>query len=233
MSESMKDYSNELEQSYSYMGDGVHNTDELLVWQKASELLDSKEPVTVTVTEVKKGGVIVDFEGVNGFVPISRISTERIDDLNPYLYKELTVQVIEVDMDSDKLVMSARELLKAKEAEEIRKKIQQVSVGMIVEGVVESLKDYGAFVRLDNGLSGLVHISQISDKRIKHPGVILTVGQEVQTKVIDVKDGKISLSIKALVESTEIEDQNEDYEIPVSESIGTSLASLLSGLNLS
>lgn len=233
MSESMKDYSNELEQSYSYMGDGVHNTDELLVWQKASELLESKEPVTVTVTEVKKGGVIVDFEGVNGFVPISRISTERIDDLKPYLYKELTVQVIEVDMDSDKLVMSARELLKAKEAEEIRKKIQQVSVGMIVEGVVESLKDYGAFVRLDNGLSGLVHISQISDKRIKHPGVILTVGQEVQTKVIDVKDGKISLSIKALAESTEIEDQNEDYEIPPSESIGTSLASLLSGLNLS
>ena len=229
MSESMNDYLEDLEKSYSLMGDGVHNTDELLVWQKANELLESKEPVTLTVTEVRKGGVIVDFEGVNGFIPISRISTERIDDLKPYLYQEITAQVIEVNMDEDKLVLSARELLKAKEAEENRKKIQTVNVGMVIEGTVESLKDYGAFVRLDNGLSGLIHISQITEKRIKHPKVALSIGQDVTVKVIDVKDGKISLSMKALIEEAAEDEVEEVVELPESESIGTSMASLLSG----
>lgn len=229
MSESMNDYLEDLEKSYSLMGDGVHNTDELLVWQKANELLESKEPVTLTVTEVRKGGVIVDFEGVDGFIPISRISTERIDDLKPYLYQEITAQVIEVNMDEDKLVLSARELLKAKEAEENRKKIQTVNVGMVIEGTVESLKDYGAFVRLDNGLSGLIHISQITEKRIKHPKVALSIGQDVTVKVIDVKDGKISLSMKALIEEAAEDEVEEVVELPESESIGTSMASLLSG----
>ncbi len=232
MEESMNDYLDELEKSYSLMGDGVHSTDELLVWKKAQELLESKEPVTLTITEVKNGGVTVDFDGVNGFIPISRISTERIDDLKPYLYQEITVQVIEVDMEADKLVFSARELLMAKQAEENRKKMQTIATGMVLEGTVESLKDYGAFVRLENGLSGLVHISQISEKRIKHPRVALKEGQDVTVKVIDVKDGKISLSIKALLEEADAEEDSEPIELPESESVGTSMASLLSGLKI-
>lgn len=231
MSESMNDYLDELEKSYSYMGDGVHSTDELLVWQKANELLESKEPVTLTVTEVKNGGLIVDFEGIEGFIPISRVSTEKIDNLKPYLYEEITVQVIEVNMDEDKLIFSARELLKEKEAEENRKKVQTIAPGMILEGCVESIKEYGAFIRLDNGLSGLVHISQICDKRIKHPSVVLKLGEDVTVKVIEIKDGKISLSIKAL-NDTEKEEEMEEIKLPESESIGTSMASLLSGLNL-
>lgn len=228
MPESMNDYLDELENSYKYMGDGVHNTDELLVWDKAKELLESKEPVTLTITDVKKGGVVVDFEGVNGFIPISHITTERIEDLNPFLYQEITVQVFEVNMDEDKLIFSARELLKEKEAEEQRKKIQTVNVGMIIDGTVETLKDYGAFVRLENGISGLLHISQISEKRIKHPGVALKPGQEIKVKIIDVKDGKVSLSMKALNE--EPDDTEEDsIVLPESESIGTSMASLLKG----
>jgi len=233
MSESMNDYLDELEKSYSYMGDGVHNTDELLVWNKAKELLESKEAVTLTITEIKKGGVIVDFEGVNGFIPISRISNDRVENLKPYLYQEITVQVIEVNMEEDKLVFSAKELLKAKEAEENRKKAQAVTPGMILEGTVESLKEYGAFIRLENGLSGLVHISQISEKRIKHPGVALKLGQDVNVKVLEIKDGKISLSIKALNESSEEEEETEAIKLPESESIGTSMASLLSGFKFS
>ena len=230
MSESMNDFKDELEKSYGYMGDGIHNTDELLVWQKAEELLESKEPVTLTITEVKDAGAIVDFEGVRGFIPISRISNERVENLKPYLFQEITVQAIEVNMDEDKLVFSARELLKEKAEQEQRKKVQAISVGMIMEGTVESLKEYGAFVRLENGLSGLVHISQISDKRIKHPGVVLEVGQDVSVKVIDIKDGKISLSIKALNETSEEENTEENVEIPECEEIGTSMASLLKGL---
>lgn len=230
MSESMNDFKKELEQSYSLMGDGVHNTDELLSWQKARELLESKEPVTLTITEVNKGGAVVDFENIKGFIPISGISLERIDNLKPYLFSEITVQAIEVNMDEDKLVFSAKDLLRAKAKEENLKKAKNVSVGTILTGSVESIKDYGAFIRLENGLSGLVHISQISDKRINHPGKVLSIGQEVTVKVIDVKEGKISLSIKALTETTEDEvTEAEDYVLPESESIGTSFGDLLKG----
>lgn len=231
MSESMNDYLDELEKSYSMMGDGVHDTDELLAWEKAKGLLESKEAITLTVIDTTKGGLVVEFEGIRGFIPISRISNERIDDLKPYLYQEITVQVIEVDMDEDKLVFSARELLKEK-AEDIKKqKLQEISVGMVMDGTVDSIKDYGAFVSLEGGLSGLVHISQISHNRIKHPGVVLKEGQEVKVKVIDIKDGKISLSIKALIDDAiEAEEKElEEIEIPESESIGTSMADLLSG----
>lgn len=231
MSESMNDYLDELEKSYSMMGDGVHDTDELLAWEKAKELLESKEAITLTAIDTTKGGLVVEFEGIRGFIPISRISNERIDDLKPYLYQEITVQVIEVDMDEDKLVFSARELLKEK-AEDIKKqKLQEISVGMVMDGTVDSIKDYGAFVSLEGGLSGLVHISQISHNRIKHPGVVLKEGQEVKVKVIDIKDGKISLSIKALIDDAiEAEEKElEEIEIPESESIGTSMADLLSG----
>ena len=230
MNESMNDYLEELEKSYNLMGDGVHNTDELLSWQKAQELLESKEPVTLTITDVNKGGAVVDFENIKGFIPISGISLSRIDNLKPYLFSEITVQAIEVNMEEDKLVFSARELLKNQAKEEELKKAKEITVGSILEGTVESLKDYGAFVRLENGLSGLVHISQICDKRIKHPRKVLSVGQDINVKVIDVKDGKISLSIKALEEHAEEEAvEKEDYVLPESETIGTSMAALLKG----
>jgi len=230
MNESMNDFREELEKSYSLMGDGVHNTDELLSWQKAQELLESKEPVTLTITEVNKGGAVVDFENIKGFIPISGISLNRIDNLKPFLFSEITVQAIEINMDEDKLVFSARELLKNQAKEESLKKAKEISVGTVLAGTVESLKDYGAFIRLENGLSGLVHISQISEKRIKHPGKILSVGQEVDVKVIDVKDGKLSLSIKALTEPEQEEVvEEDDYILPESESVGTSMADLLKG----
>ena len=231
MSESMNDYLDELEKSYSMMGDGVHDTDELLAWEKAKELLESKEAITLTAIDTTKGGLVVEFEGIRGFIPISRLSLEHIDDVKPFINQDITVQVIEVDMDEDKLVFSARELLKEK-AEDIKKqKLQEISVGMVMDGTVDSIKDYGAFVSLEGGLSGLVHISQISHNRIKHPGVVLKEGQEVKVKVIDIKDGKISLSIKALIDDAiEAEEKElEEIEIPESESIGTSMADLLSG----
>ena len=99
-----------------------------------------------------------------------------------------------------------------------------------MEGSVESLQSYGAFVKLNNGLSGLVHISQISDKRIKSPSDVLHVGDSVNVKVIGVKDGKISLSIKALIEPEE--EVVEEVEIPESEEIGTSLGDLFKNIKL-
>ena len=230
----MKDYEEMLEESYSLMGDGVHDTDSLLAWKRAQELKDSQEIITVTVTGIVKGGVVADFEGIRAFIPASRLSTERIEDCNPFLGRELEVRVFEADIDQDKLVLSAREILKEKQEISRKKKLSDVKVGQVFHGTVATIKDYGAFIDLPDGLSGLVHVSQISHERIKHPGVVLKEGQEVDVKVIEIKDGKLSLSIKALLENPE-EPAPADEEIPIPESqdIGTSLGDLLKGFKLS
>ena len=233
MAESMKDYEEMLEQSYSFMGDGVHDTDTLLAWKKAEELKESQENIMVTVSETVKGGVVADFDGIRAFIPISRLSLERIESCEPFLGKELEVRVIEADMEADKLILSAKEILKERQELSKKKKLSDIREGQVFHGVVATIKDYGAFVDIGDGLSGLVHISQISHNRIKHPGVVLEEGQEVDVKVIGIKDGKISLSIKALLE--QVDDQaaeEEEIVLPKSESIGTSLGDILDGLNL-
>ena len=106
-----------------------------------------------------------------------------------------------------------------------------MKVGTVLKGTVETLQNYGAFVKLENGLSGLVHVSQISQKRIKMPSDVLTVGDEVEVKVIGIKDGKISLSMKALEEAIQ-EEEEVKVEIPKSEDIGTSLGDLFKNIQL-
>ena len=233
MEETMKDYEEMLEESYSLMGDGVHDTDSLLAWKKAKELKESKENITVKIIGIVKGGVVADFEGIRAFIPASRLSLERVDDCNPFLEKEIEVRVFEADMDEDKLILSAREILKEQQEINRKKKISDVRVGQVFHGVVATIKEYGAFVDIGDDLSGLVHISQISHERIKHPGVVLKEGQEVDVKVIEIKDGKISLSIKALLENpNEPAPENDKVDIPKSEEIGTSLGDLLKGFKL-
>ena len=101
-----------------------------------------------------------------------------------------------------------------------------------MEGKVESLQSYGAFIDLGDGMSGLVHVSQISDKRIKHPSAVLAVGDPVTVKVIAIKDGKLSLSMKALMEPAAEEVPEDHVEIPKSEAIGTTLGDLFKNLKL-
>ena len=231
MSESMKDFESMLEESYSMMGDGVHDTDALLAWKKAEELKESQENITVTVTEVVKGGVVADFEGIRAFIPISKLTLERIDNCNSFLDQELEVRVFEAEMDDEKLILSAKEILRERQEDSKKKKMSDITVGQILHGTVATIKDYGAFIDLGDGLSGLVHISQIAHKRIKHPGVVLKEGQEVDVKVIEIKDGKLSLSIKALLEESDEESFDaSEVNIPESEDIGTSLGDLLDGL---
>ncbi len=233
MAETMKDYEDMLEESYSLMGDGEHDTDQLIAWRKAKELKDSQENITVTVTGIVKGGVVADFEGMRAFIPVSRLSLEHVDDCNPFLGKTLEVRVFEADMEKDKLVLSAKEILKEQKDAARKKKLSDVKIGQVFHGTVATIKDYGAFIDIGDGMSGLVHVSQIAHERIKHPGVVLTEGQEVDVKVIDIKDGKISLSIKALLENPEEpEESADDFKLPESGSIGTSLADLLKDIKL-
>ena len=178
-------------------------------------------------------GVVAYVEGVRGFIPASKLALTYVEDTNEYLNKPLKVQVIDVDQANGKLILSAKELLREQAEEERKNKISNVQVGLVTEGVVESLQPYGAFVDLGNGLSGLVHISQICEKRIKKPSEALAVGDRVKVKVTAVKDGKLSLSIKEATDMMAKEIEEEVIELPDSkEEASTSLGALFANLKL-
>ena len=229
--ETMNDLGQELEKSYEVMGDGEKGTDELIAWNKVKEYLESKETLEVEISGVVKKGVIAQVQGLRGFIPGSRLSLQRVDDLNDWLGKQIRVRVITVEPENNKLVLSAREILREERDEAKKAKIANVKEGEVFTGKVESIQDYGVFVDIGDGLSGLVHISQISLERVKHPSDVLSVGQEVNVKVIGKKDGKISLSIKALLQQKKTERETK-VVIPKAESIGTSMGDLLKDIKL-
>ncbi|OUO77420.1 hypothetical protein B5F53_13660 [Blautia sp. An249] len=206
--------------------------DDVLAWDKLKDLQENETVLDVVIKGIVKSGVIAYVEGVRGFIPASRLSLSYVEELEDYLNKNIRVQVLEVDKDKKKLILSARELLLEKEKEEQRKKISNLETGLVTEGTVETLQPYGAFVNLGNGLSGLVHISQISQKRIKKPSEVLSVGDKVKVQITAIKDGKISLSMKALEDVTAKEIEEEVFELPETEEATTSLGSLFANIKL-
>lgn len=223
--ETMEDYMKEIDASFSDFRD-----DDMLIWDKLEQMKEDKTEFEVSVEGIVKGGAIAYVEGIRAFIPVSKLALNYVENPEDYLKKTITVRVFEVDEQENRLVLSAKEILKEKADAEKRSKIDDIKVGSIVEGTVESLQTYGAFIDLGNGISGLVHISQISDKRIKSPKDVLAVGDTVSVKVIGIKDGKISLSMKALIEPEE--EVVEKVEIPKAEEIGTSLGDLFKNIQL-
>ena len=206
---------------------------DVLAWDKLKELKQTGEAIDVVVKGIVNSGVVAYVEGVRGFIPASKLALTYVEDTNEYLNKPLKVQVIDVDKANGKLILSAKELLREQAEEERKNKISNVQVGLVTEGVVESLQPYGAFVDLGNGLSGLVHISQICEKRIKKPSEALAVGDRVKVKVTAVKDGKLSLSIKEATDMMAKEIEEEVIELPDSkEEASTSLGALFANLKL-
>lgn len=221
----------ELEKEPETMADLEEHFDDANPWNVVTSYMEKGTILPVKVEGIVNGGAIAMVEGLRGFIPASRLSLSYIEDLETYLLKDIEVKVIDVNQANNRLVLSAREILKEKEEKEKAAKIAAIQVGSIMTGTVESLQNYGAFVRLEDGVSGLVHVSQISQKRIKFPKDVLEKGQEVTVKVIGIKDGKISLSMKALEEEKE-EEEAVKVEIPKAENIGTSLGDLFKNLKL-
>ncbi len=205
---------------------------DVLAWEKLQELMDNETILTVKITGVVNAGVVAYVEGIRGFIPASKLSLNYVEDLNPWLFQEIRVRIITVDGANKKLVLSAKEILAAEAAKERGAKISSVPIGLVTEGTVESLQNYGAFINLGDGLSGLVHISQISSKRIKSPAAVLHVGDKVKVKVTDIKDGKISLSMKALEDVMAEKIEEETFDLPASETISTNLGSLFANIKL-
>lgn len=203
---------------------------EVLAWDKLKQYMAEGTNLTVKVSGIVNAGVVVYVEGIRGFVPASKLDLQYVEDLNEWLGKEIQVRVITADEANQRLVLSAKEILREQAAQSRKNLVSSVEIGLVTEGSVDSIQPYGAFVKLGNGLSGLVHISQISEKRIKSPSAVLKVGDTVKVKVIDVKDGKLSLSMKAVNDVAAEEIQEETFELPETEGLSTTLGSLFKNL---
>jgi len=195
--ETMADYAAELEAS---LKKGPPEDDP--VWDKFATMMADKTIFTVKVDSVVKAGVVAYVDGIRAFIPASKLSNHYVEDLEPFKGQDLDVVIITAEKAGKKLVLSAREAMREKNKADKEAKINSMEVGAVLEGTVDSLMDYGAFILLDNGLSGLLHVSQISRKRVEKPADVLKKGDKITVKIIAIKDGKISLSKKALEEPT-------------------------------
>ncbi len=203
----------------------------VLAWDVLKQLKEDKKEIPVKITQTVKGGAVAYVEGIRGFIPASQLDISYVEDIDSFQGKKLTVRVTEVDQGKQKLILSAKEILKEKLKEEHDHKIAMLIPGTITDGTVESLQTFGAFVDIGDGLSGLVHISQIAEFRIKKPSEVLKVGDKVRVKILNTNDGKISLSIKAAAEEEgHSEEASREAEMYSSnETIGTGLGDLLKG----
>lgn len=212
----------------------LKEANELSAWEHVKQLQVEESIVSVKVKEVVNGGVIGYLEGIRAFIPASQIALTYVEELQEYIGKILEVRVMNAEEHTKKLVLSAKMVLKEKEAENERAKMAMIVPGSIFEGTVESLMPYGAFVAMENGLTGLVHISKISMKRISKPSEVLSIGQKVKVKVIEVKDGKISLSIRDVETNTSeiVTDVIETFDYECEEIPNNPFGALLAGIKI-
>ncbi|HUA12731.1 MAG TPA: 30S ribosomal protein S1 [Solirubrobacteraceae bacterium] len=165
-------------------------------WRRVEAAVESGEPVTGTVIEVVKGGLIIDL-GVRGFLPASLVDIRRVPNLDEYMGTQIETKVIELNRARNNVVLSRRAVLE-EERKEVRQQIlDRLQPGLVVEGQISNIVDFGAFVDLD-GIDGLIHISELSWSHVNHPSEVLTIGQTVKVKVLDIDRDRqrISLGLK-------------------------------------
>jgi small subunit ribosomal protein S1 len=165
-------------------------------WRRIEAAAESGEPVKGSVIEVVKGGLIIDL-GVRGFLPASLVDIRRVPNLDEYLGTEIETKVIELNRSRNNVVLSRRAVLE-EERKEVRQQIlDRLQPGLIVEGQISNIVDFGAFVDLD-GIDGLIHISELSWSHVNHPSEILSIGDTVRVKVLDIdrERQRISLGLK-------------------------------------
>jgi small subunit ribosomal protein S1 len=165
-------------------------------WRRIETAAESGEPVEGTVIEVVKGGLIIDL-GVRGFLPASLVDIRRVPNLDEYMGTKIETKVIELNRSRNNVVLSRRAVLE-EERKEVRQQIlDRLQPGSVVEGQISNIVDFGAFVDLD-GIDGLIHISELSWSHVNHPSEILTIGDTVKVKVLDIDRDRqrISLGLK-------------------------------------
>lgn len=190
--------------------------DQREVWNELQEKFDNDETVEAEVNRVVKGGVTVDL-GVRGFVPASQLDTRFVRDLSQFEGNTYEFKIIEIDPQNRQLILSRRELIEEEEAEKREEALAELEEGSTVTGTVVRLTNFGAFVDL-GGIDGLVHISEIAHEHVEHPEDKLSVGEEVEVKVlnVDADRDRVSLSIKELLPGPW---DNVDEEFPADSTV--------------
>jgi small subunit ribosomal protein S1 len=165
-------------------------------WRRIEAAAESGDPVEGTVIEVVKGGLIIDL-GVRGFLPASLVDIRRVPNLDEYMGTKIETKVIELNRSRNNVVLSRRAVLEEERKEQRQEILDRLQPGLIVEGQISNIVDFGAFVDL-NGIDGLIHISELSWSHVNHPSEILSIGDTVQVKVLDIDRDRqrISLGLK-------------------------------------
>ncbi|MFP4022744.1 MAG: S1 RNA-binding domain-containing protein [Candidatus Paceibacterota bacterium] len=182
---------------------------QVIIWEEAEEAAEKKTPFELTVEEANKGGLIMSWQGIQGFLPASQLNAEHypnvedgdkdriLEELRRLVGEKLTVYIITASPSEGKLIFSE----KSDSEEEKENVLEKYSVGDVLEREITGIVDFGVFVKLEEGLEGLVHISELDWGLVEDPRDLFSVGMKVQVKVIEIKDERISLSIKALKEN--------------------------------
>lgn len=173
----------------------------LSAWLSLEQALESGELVTGTITGKVKGGMTVMTNGIRAFLPGSLVDLRPVKDTTPYEGKTVEFKVIKLDRKRNNVVLSRRAVLEASMGEERQKLLETLTEGIVVKGIVKNITDYGAFVDL-GGIDGLLHITDMAWRRVRHPSEVLQVGEEIEAKVLkfDQERSRVSLGVKQLGE---------------------------------
>ncbi|MGB4660549.1 MAG: S1 RNA-binding domain-containing protein [Mobilitalea sp.] len=208
--------------------------DDVLAWDQIRTSMAGKKIEHVKIAQSVNSGVVTFLYGVRAFIPASQLSLSYVEDLDAWVGREIDVIIITANEEDMKLVLSGKEVERDRDKKDKTSKISRLQTGIVTTGTVEKIAPYGAFVNIGEGLSGLLHISQICDRRIKSPSEVIKEGETITVKILDIKDGKISLSMKAVEDKEDVFDDVDDTPSAFSsgEEATTGLAALLKNIKL-
>lgn len=199
--------------SEGYIELSLKEARQALIWSEAEVAIQNKSILELPVMEANKGGLIIEWQGISGFLPASQLKTEHyprvadgdkdkiLEELKKLVGTKISVSIISAIPKEGKLIFSE----KSPELKDKEKIIGKYKINDEVQGTVTGIVDFGVFVKIEDGLEGLVHISEIDWSLVEDPRALFKVGQKVTVKIIEIKEGKVSLSLKALKENPWVE----------------------------
>jgi len=199
----------DLEGEDGYIELSLKEAKQAIIWSEAEKATKSKSLFDLEIKDANKGGLILDWKGIDGFLPASQLKPEHyprvpdgdkdsiLNELRKFVGQMMTVSIIGTDSKEGKLIFSE----KSQDSKLKKEIVGKYSLGDVVEGEVTGTVDFGIFIKIEEGLEGLIHISEIDWSLVENPRELFKVGDKIRAKIIDIKEDKISLSIKALKEN--------------------------------
>ena len=206
---------------------------DILVWDNLEKAMEERQVFSVKLTQAVPSGVVGYVKGIRAFLPASQLSLSYVENVEEWVGRTVDAIIITADAEKQKLVLSAKEILKEKAVLEKNGRLSRLVPGTILEGTIERMESYGVFVNIGEGLTGLVHISQITDRFIKSPKEVVKLGDKVKVKILGINGDRISLSMKQAEEILPEEHGEEEvFEYQSEGEASTSLGDLLKGIKL-